>query len=195
MPAKAGATTTAPAPPGSGPWLGDPGCMLLTMAHGPGKKAPDDILMVMRNRRVSHDFEILERFEAGMVLTGTEVKSLRDHGGQWADAHARLDERGELWLHGLNIAPYRQAAGIFNHEPLATRKLLLHQRQLVRLAGSLRTKGLALVPASIYFRKGWAKIELCLVRGRRKGDKREALRNRERERDAQRDIARRARRG
>ena len=157
--------------------------------------ASDDIQVIMRNRRVSHDFEILERFEAGMVLTGTEVKSLRDHGGQWADTHARLDQRGQLWLHGLNIAPYRQAAGPFNHEPLAARKLLLHNRQLTRLAAHLQTKGLALVPAAIYFRKGWAKIELCLVRGRRKGDKREALRNRERTRDAEREVARRARRG
>ncbi|MFW5860032.1 MAG: SsrA-binding protein SmpB [Planctomycetota bacterium] len=150
------------------------------------------IELVLRNRRVRHDYEVLDCYEAGMALTGTEVKSLRDKEVQWADAHARIDHRGQVWLYGLSIAPYRQASA-FNHEATAPRRLLLHRREIDKLAGALKTRGLSLVPRQIHFRRGWAKIEICLVRGRKREDKRQALRERERRRDIDRELARRAR--
>ncbi|MFW5724473.1 MAG: SsrA-binding protein, partial [Halochromatium sp.] len=103
-----------------------------------------------------------------------------------------IDHRGQVWLYGLSIAPYRQASA-FNHEATAPRRLLLHRREIDKLAGAPKTRGLSLVPRPIHFRRGWAKIEICLVRGRKREDKRQALRERERRRDIDRELARRAR--
>jgi len=159
---------------------------------GKAKQSADGIHLILRNRRLRHDYEVLRSMEAGLVLAGSEVKSLRTGEVQWADAHARFDRRGELWLHGLHIGEY-QHAGYAQHEPRAPRKLLLKRRELDALIGQMQTKGLSLVPAQLYFRDGWGKCELALVRGRKHADKRGALRERERERDVQREIARRLR--
>lgn len=148
-----------------------------------------DIVTVARNKKVRHDYEILDTWEAGLVLTGSEVKSLREGNLQWADAHARLDHKGEVYLYNLHIGEYRQA-GAFNHLPTARRKLLLNKREISKLIGLLQTKGLSLVPSRCYFRKGWAKVEVCLVRGKKKDDKRRDLINREKQRDMARAMAR-----
>lgn len=156
------------------------------------ERAEPGVQVVLRNRRLHHDYEALQTFEAGLVLSGSEVKSLRAGNVQLADAHARFDQRGELWLHGLHIGEYREA-GAFGHEPTARRKLLLQARELSQLIGKLQTKGLALVVSRLYFRRGWAKCELALVRGRKKADKRAALEERARKRDIERELARRMR--
>lgn len=152
--------------------------------------ATEGIQVVMRNRKVRHDYEVLDTFEAGMVLLGSEVKSLREGNAQWADAHARIDDRREVWLYGFYIGEYKNA-GVYGHLPTQRRKLLLHRFQVDRLAGSLQAKGLSLVPIQVHFRKGWAKCDLCLVRGRKHEDKRAAMIERERKRDVEREIARR----
>ena len=139
---------------------------------------------IATNRKARHVYHILETFEAGLVLTGTEVKSLRDGKASLVDAYA-LIERGEAWLLNLHIAPYEQG-NQFNHEPRRKRKLLMHRRELLRLIGKTREKGLTLVPLRLYFEKGWAKVELALARGKKSYDKREDVAKRE----AEREIAR-----
>ncbi len=130
------------------------------------------------NRRARHDYEILETFEAGIVLSGPEVKSLRAGHANLTDAHA-LVRGGELWLVNLHISPYRPAAHDNPEDPRRPRKLLVHRKELARLAGKLREKGLALVPLRIYFNaRGWAKVELAIARGKKKYDKRQTLKER-----------------
>jgi SsrA-binding protein len=146
------------------------------------------IKVVARNRRARHDYELLEKVEAGMVLTGTEVKSLRDGKANLEDAYAEVDS-GEIWLLGCDIPEYRQANRM-NHVPKRPRKLLLHRREINKLGIKAAEKGLTLVPLSLYFKKGIAKVELCVARGRKTFDKREALKQQE----AKRDIARAMRR-
>jgi len=157
-----------------------------------GSSQTAEVVSILRNKRVRHDYEILDQVEAGMVLQGSEVKSLRGGDVQWGDAHARLDDRGELWLYGLHIGEYRQA-GAFNHAPQARRKLLLKRRELDKLAGQLRAKGLSMVPTELVFRRGWAKCRIAVVRGRKKADKRRAMVDRARQRDIERELARRRR--
>jgi SsrA-binding protein len=140
--------------------------------------------LIVENRRARHDYLIAERVEAGVVLTGTEVKSLRDGGGNLRDAYAQLRE-GELWLVGANIAPYRQG-NIQNHEPLRDRKLLLHRREIEKLGSQVAERGMTLVPLAMYFTNGRVKLELGLGRGKEKADRRQALA----ERDARRQIDR-----
>lgn len=140
--------------------------------------------MVARNRRATHEYEILERFEAGLVLIGSEVKSLRAGKVNLSDAYAA--PRGqELFLLNLHISPYDKAS-LDAHVPLRPRKLLMHRRQIVRLIVRVNERGLTLVPLQIYFRGGVAKVELGLGRGKHKFDKRAALA----ERDSKREIAR-----
>jgi SsrA-binding protein len=136
------------------------------------------------NRRARFEYEFLERFEAGLVLTGTEIKSIR--GGQisLSEAYARIRD-GELWLLSMHIPPYKQGS-FSNVEPTRPRKLLVHRKDIDRLAGRVQEKGLTLVPTRLYFKRGRVKIELALARGKKVWDKR---RN-ERERDAKREIAR-----
>jgi len=155
------------------------------MAKGKRKAASGD---VATNRQASYRYNLLERFEAGLVLTGTEVKSLRDSGAQLKDAYAVVRD-GEVWLHGLYIAPY-PAASRENHEPERPRKLLLHKAEIERLIGRTREKGLTLVPTRIYFGgpRSRAKIEIALARGKDLYDKREAIRTREMGRDVQREL-------
>ncbi len=129
---------------------------------------PDDsgVKIVARNRRARHEYDLMERVEAGMVLTGTEVKSLRNGRASLEDAYAEVDG-GEVWLKGCDIPEYVQG-NRENHLPKRTRKLLLHRREIAKLAGKTGEKGITLVPLSIYFKKGIAKIELSLARGARR---------------------------
>jgi SsrA-binding protein len=140
------------------------------------------------NRKALHDYHILETVEAGLVLTGTEIKSIRDGRISLREAFARPDN-DELWLLGAHIAQY-PAAGRFNHEPTRKRKLLLHRGEMRELSASLEEKGLTLIPLRLYLKNGRAKLELALVRGKRSHDKREAIAKREAERQMQRAIRR-----
>jgi SsrA-binding protein len=142
-------------------------------------------VLVAQNRKARHNYQIEESLEAGVVLAGTEVKSLRQGRASIAEAYA-ADERGELYLFNAHI-PIYDAAGRFNHQPKRPRKLLLHRRELARLVGLVRREGYTLVPLSLYFNpRGIAKVELGLARGKRKVDKRET----EKRRDWQRQKAR-----
>lgn len=149
----------------------------------------DDVRTVATNRRARHDYVIEETYEAGIVLTGTEVKSLRDGRANLQDAFARI-ENGEVWLHHLHISPYSHAS-VFNHDPTRPRKLLLHRREILRLHSRAVQRGYTLVPLRIYFRRGLAKVELAVARGRRIYDKRERIAEREAERRIARALGRR----
>lgn len=158
----------------------------------PGAKT-DTVEVILTNRKLRHAYAVLDEWEAGMVLMGSEVKSLRAGDVQWADAHARL-ERGELWLYNLHIGEYRQA-GTFGHQPAQPRKLLLSRRELDKIAGALQGKGLTIAPAELHFRNGWAKIVICLAQGKNRNDKRADLVKRAQTRDVEREMARRLKRG
>ena len=144
------------------------------------------------NRRARHDFEILDTFECGIALVGSEVKSIRDGKVQLRDAYARVD-RGEAWLFAMHVSPYAFATGFGSHEPERPRKLLLHRREIDELADRTSQEGLTLVPLSVYFKEGRAKVELGLARGRKTYDKRHALAERDAQREMQRVVARRGR--
>jgi SsrA-binding protein len=153
------------------------------MAKGKRKAASGD---VATNRQASYRYNLLERFECGIVLTGTEVKALREGNAQLKDAYASVRE-GEVWLFGMYIAPYAPAARE-NHDPERPRKLLLHRREIDRLIGSTRERGLTLVPTRVYFKASNAKVEIALARGKDVHDKRESIRKREMAREVQREL-------
>jgi SsrA-binding protein len=157
------------------------------MAKPPKPPAANDVRSIARNRRARHDYHILDTFEAGLVLTGTEVKSLRDGKANIGDAYGIVRD-GEAFLLNMHIAPY-ESRGYANHEPDRTRKLLLHRKEIRRLIGAVEREGLTLVPLELYFKNGVAKVALALGKGKKLHDKRDA----ERERDAAREIARVAR--
>ena len=138
--------------------------------------------MLIRNRRARHDYSILDSMEAGVVLQGTEVKSLRQGRANIKDSFARV-ERGEVWLYNMHISPYDQG-NRHNHDPERPRKLLLRRAQIRRLIGRVEERGLTMIPLKIYFKKGWAKIELGVARGKRDYDKRHDIARR----DAQREM-------
>jgi SsrA-binding protein len=142
--------------------------------------------VVVQNRRARHEYHVLDTWEAGLVLTGTEVKSLREGRGNLQDAYARVDN-GEVWLHNMHISPYEQG-NRFNHDPLRPRKLLLHRNQIRKLIGQVEKSGLTLVPLDVHFTRGRAKVNLALVRGKKLHDKREDLRKRDAEREMQRSF-------
>jgi SsrA-binding protein len=142
--------------------------------------------LIVSNRKARHEYHILETHEAGLVLQGTEVKSLRDGKANLQDAFARFD-RGELWLHNLHISPYA-AGNRFNHDPLRPRKLLLHRNELRKLVGQVEQKGLTLIPLDLHFRRGRAKVTLGLVRGKKLHDKRDDVKRRDAEREMSRDL-------
>jgi SsrA-binding protein len=147
------------------------------------KAAPGDIAT---NRQASHRFHLLERFEAGLVLQGSEVKSLREGKAQLKDGYATVDD-GEVWLHHVHIPPYAPAARE-NHDPDRDRKLLLHRREIARLIGKTKEKGLTLVPTRLYFANGRAKVEIALARGKDFKDKRDSIRDREMKREMERAL-------
>jgi len=150
--------------------------------------ARDGQKLIAENRRARHDYHLLERLEAGLVLTGTEVKSLRDGKATLQRAFADVRD-GELWLVGAHIAEYAQG-NLANHDPDRDRKLLVHRRELDSLIGKVQEKGLTLVPTKLYFKNGRVKVELAVARGKEQRDKRRDIAKR----DAERDIARALRR-
>ena len=154
------------------------------MSNKPGAKKDDEIQSIARNKRARYDYHIEETFEAGLVLTGTEVKSLRDGRANISDAYGIIKD-GEAYLLNLHISPY-ESRGYANHEPDRTRKLLLHRKEIRRLIGAVERQGQTLVPLELYFKRGKAKVALALGKGKKLHDKRDT----ERERDAAREIAR-----
>ena len=153
------------------------------------KKAPGQHV-VATNRKARHDYSILEVYEAGLVLHGTEVKSLRDGKASLVDAYATVDD-GEVWLRNLHIPEYHHGTWT-NHEPRRTRKLLLHRRQIDALIGKIRDGNLALIPLKLYFSEGKVKVEIALARGKRAHDKRQDMARRDAQREVVRELSRRA---
>jgi SsrA-binding protein len=142
---------------------------------------------VALNRRARHEFSIEDTIEAGIVLTGTEIKSIRDHKISIAEAYARV-EKGEAWLIGAHIAPWA-GGNRMNHEPRRDRKLLLHRLEIDRLLGRSKAKGLTIVPLRVYFSRGRAKVELGLARGKQLHDRRRDIADRDARRDVERELA------
>jgi SsrA-binding protein len=155
----------------------------------PKEEADNEKISVARNKRARFDYHLLETFETGLVLTGTEVKSLRAGKASIADAYGIVRD-GEIFLLNAHIQPYERG-GYVNHEPARNRKLLLHRREIRRLIGAVQRQGLTLIPLELYFRKGVAKLALALAKGKKQHDKRDT----EKQRDAEREMARVAGRG
>lgn len=152
-----------------------------------GAPPPGDARKVVaRNRKARHEYVVLDSVEAGLVLVGTEVKSIRGGKVAFRDAHARA-QAGEMWLHNLHIAPY-EAGNRWNHDEMRPRKLLLHRDQIRRIASRAEEKGLTIVPLDLYFRRGRAKVTLGLCRGKKHRDRREELKRRTMDREAQRAM-------
>ena len=143
---------------------------------------------VVTNRRARHEYFILESYEAGLALKGTEVKSLRAGSANLQEGYVSV-RRGELWLVGMHVSPFEKG-NINNHDPLRDRKLLLHRKEILKMAVKLQEKGLALIPLRIYFKKNIAKVEIGLCRGKKFFDKRETIKKRDVERQIRRDFAR-----
>ncbi|NBP54615.1 MAG: SsrA-binding protein SmpB [Actinobacteria bacterium] len=154
---------------------------------------PTGTSVLASNRKARHDFTIIDVVEAGIVLLGSEVKSLRTGQVQLADAYARVVD-GEVWLEGVHIAPYQFAVGVGAHDPDRARKLLLHSAEIRRFRERIMKDRLTLVPLSIILRDGKVKVELALAQGRTKGDKRQAIAERDVKREIQREISQRNRR-
>ena len=154
------------------------------MARTPNKGADDGIKVICRNKRAFHEYEIHDTLECGVVLTGTEVKSLRDGHSSLEDAYAKLDG-GEVWLIGSDIPEYAMGNRM-NHKPKRPRKLLLHRREINKFAGKATQRGYTLVPLKMYFKNGRAKVELAVASGKKLHDKRESAKKA----DAQREIRR-----
>jgi len=142
--------------------------------------------VVARNRKARHEYDILDTLEAGMELRGPEVKSLRAGQVAFQDAFARV-ERGQVWLYSLHVSPYEQANRA-NVDPLRPRRLLLHKQEIRKLVGQVEEKGLTLIPLEIYFSRGFAKVTLAVARGRKLHDKREAVKQRDQDREARRAV-------
>lgn len=155
------------------------------------KATPEDgsYKLVAKNRRAHFEFDLLEKIEAGIVLTGTEVKSLRNGKASLEDAYASMDS-GEVWLYGCDIPEYVQANQM-NHKSKRPRKLLMHRSEIQKLAAKATEKGLTVVPLRLYFRNGLAKVEICIAKGRKLHDKRDAIKDRETKRDIDRAMRRR----
>jgi SsrA-binding protein len=152
-----------------------------------GKKEDSDGLKpICRNRRAYHEYEVFETLECGLVLTGTEVKSLRDGAGSLEEAYAKIQGR-ELWLIGSDIPEYAMG-NIFNHKPKRPRKLLVHRREIDKFAGKASQQGFTLVPLRMYFKNGKAKVELAIARGKKLHDKRETQRTTEVKKEIRREM-------
>ncbi|HXK59602.1 MAG TPA: SsrA-binding protein SmpB [Acidobacteriota bacterium] len=147
--------------------------------------------LIAKNRKAFHEYEVVETYEAGIVLQGTEVKSLREGRVNLKDSYAQVKD-GEVWLLNCHISPYPQG-NIYNHAPLRPRKLLLHKRQIGKLTGDTTRKGMTLVPLTLYFLDGRVKVEIAVARGKKAYDKRETERRKDVERDIQMEIKRRGR--
>ena len=157
-----------------------------------GKDRKDNLSPRIENRKAWHEYFIEAKIECGMVLVGSEVKSLRAGKASLQEAFARIERRGELVLHQAHIDPYEKAASVNNHEPLRERKLLVHKRELRRLADATeKGKGMTLIPLAIYFKDGRAKVELGVARGKQHHDKRDAIRKKEQDREMRRAMSHR----
>jgi SsrA-binding protein len=156
----------------------------MAKAEKPPEATKNEIQSIARNKRARFDYQILDTWEAGLVLTGTEVKSLRDGRANISDAYGIVKD-GEVFLLNLHISPYERG-GYTNHEPARTRKLLLHRKEIRRLIGAVERQGLTLIPLELYFKNGVAKVALALGKGKKLHDKRDT----ERSRDAEREMAR-----
>ncbi len=150
----------------------------------------DSIKVVATNRKAFHDYFVEETFEAGIALTGTEIKSVRAGALNLRDAYAQV-RNGELWLENVHISPYEQG-NRFNVDPYRTRKLLMHRREINRLMGRAQEKGLTIVPLRVYLKKNRAKVEIALVKGKRQYDKRETISKRDASREIERALKTRA---
>ncbi|MCT6901105.1 MAG: SsrA-binding protein SmpB [Bifidobacterium sp.] len=150
--------------------------------------------MIAQNRRARHDYQIEDRYEAGIALTGTEVKSLREGRASLAESFVSIDPRHEVWLENANIPEYLNGTWN-NHAPKRKRKLLLHAKQIIRLERQIQAKGYTIVPLSLYFKDGRVKVEIAVARGKREYDKRQSLREEQDRREAQRAMRYRNRRG
>ena len=155
-----------------------------------GKAARDRVAIA--NRRARHEYFILDSYECGIVLVGSEVKSIRDGRANLSDAYARIDN-GEVWLYGMHVSPYPFSR--IGHDPTRRRKLLLHRREIDRLIGTLNEAGLTLVPLNVYFQNGMAKVEIAVARGKRQWDKRQAMAERDAKRETERALRTRNRGG
>jgi SsrA-binding protein len=149
-------------------------------------KGGENVKVIAVNRRATHDYFIDDRIEAGLVLTGTEIKSIREGRVNLREGYARV-VGDEAWLVGVHIAPYEQG-NRYNHEPLRDRKLLLHRDEISELIGRVRQRGYTLIPLQLYLKHGRAKVELGLARGKRQYDKREAIAKREAQREIERGL-------
>ena len=150
------------------------------------KDEAGDVQPICRNRRAFHEYEVFDTLECGLVLTGTEVKSLRAGVGSLEDAYAKIDD-GELWLIGSDIPEYAMG-NLFNHKPKRPRKLLLHRREIGKFAGKASQQGFTLVPLRMYFKNGKAKVELAVARGKKLHDKRETQRKSEVQKEIRRHM-------
>ena len=153
-------------------------------------KERKDAEQAATNRKAFHDYLVVDRIEAGIELRGTEVKSVRAANVTLTGGYAKIDDSGRLILYGVHIAPY-ECGNQFNHEPTRSRTLLLHRREIDRLAGRIAQKGFTLIPLKMYFRKRWAKVEIGICKGKQDDDKRESLRQKDSDREARRAIHRR----
>lgn len=146
------------------------------------------IKIVTTNRKAYHDYSVEDKFEAGMALMGSEVKSIAEGKANLTDSYCQV-ENGELWVYGIHISPYDPASR-FGHDPRRKRKLLMHKYEINRLRGKVEQKGFAIVPLKLYFRRGKAKLEIGLVKGKRQYDKRDTIKERDMQRDLERELQR-----
>ena len=156
--------------------------------------AEEKIKIIAENRKARHDYTILETFEAGMALTGTEVKSLRAGKANMKDSYAQITKQAEIFVYQLHISPYDHG-NIFNHDPLRNRRLLLHRAEINKLIGKVKEKGYALVPLKLYFKHGLVKMELALAVGKKNYDKRQDLAKKDAKREMERALKERNRWG
>lgn len=154
-------------------------------ASGSGSEKPA-IKVVAENRRARHEYELLEFFEAGIELSGTEVKSMRQGKANLQDSFARV-EAGEMWLYNCHISPYDHG-NRFNHDPVRRRRLLLHRREILKIKARMQEKGLTLVPLKLFFKRNWVKVDLALARGKHLYDKRESITKRDTKRQLDRLV-------
>ena len=139
----------------------------------------NDLDIITKNRKAFHDYDVEERLEAGLVLKGSEVKSLRTRGASLQEAYCAVDRDGEMILHGAHIAPYKHGGEFFNHDPRRNRKLLLHKHQILKWKQASEQKGYTIVPLKLYFKRGVAKVEIGLAKGKKLHDKRQSIKERE----------------
>ena len=161
------------------------------MAPNRDRSNPAGRKLIASNRRARHDYSIIDSIEAGIMLSGSEVKALREGHAQIGDAFARII-RGQVWLDGMHIPPYQYGHGVGAHDPNRARKLLMHRREIQKLDHEVATEHLAIIPLSLYFKDGRVKVELGVGKGRKRADKRQAIAERDTMREVQREMGRQA---